>query len=556
MSRLQGVLLGLGAGGALLLWAAFQFWGTGLVEDLYAGRTSSVWLNGLINRQDIHPLKYYQDKAGQAVRGLSLVLAAAPLMLAGWARLGRRWPASTWNRPLVGGGLVLTGSWALAYWFEVPVFQVLPHWFWALVPKPLPWGWLLLPLLLLAWGVLETVARNPQRSGRNLLLLVGLGFCLQHGLALAEGQGLEALRQRLLQTGHADFVHQALERDDWGALVGGYDRLLESGDLPYFPHATKPPGALLFFAAFAAVGEELAGPFSAVRFATWAAWLLPFLAYAAVVPLYFLARQAMSQEEAWVPAFLFTLVPSTALMALHADQFLYPLLGLIFVYCTVRALWAASLVWGAAAGLAFYLATFTSFALAALGPLVPVLGMAVLLQQGGRHSRRILAVLAWMVVAFGAAYLLVYMEFGYSAWDRFNQALAAHQAWKVGDWSVADRLYFALLNLLEFALWCGLPLALLALAEMAAGLRQWGCWSLQRGLSRGLLVILVLLGIMGKTVAESGRLWLFLVPLVALAAGRQVHRLGGRQWQRTTALVGLLQFIVMVVLKCRQDFFQ
>ena len=536
------------------MWSAHQIWGSALVQELYWGQTPFAWLNDVIHRQDIHPVQYYQDKADRAVRGAVLVLLSVPLLLGGWAGLGRRWPGSAWGRPLVGAGLVLTGAWGLAYWLEVPLFQVLPHWFWALAPKPLPWGWLLAPLALLAWGVLKAVFRAPQRTGRNLLLLVGLGFCLQHGFALAEGRGLDALRDRLLKTGHADFVHQALAQGSARPILANYDKLLESGELPRFPHATKPPGALLFFRAVAGAGEALLGPASPARFAGWAAWLLPLLAYAAVVPLFFLSRLAMPLPQAWVPAALFPLVPATALIALHADQFLNPLLGLIFTYCCVRALSTGSGWWGAAAGLAFYLATFVSFALVALGPLVAVLGAAALLEHGRWPS--VVRGAAWMAAGFVLAYGVLHLVFGYSAWYRFDRAIAVHQAWKVGAWSGGTRFYFAFLNLVEFFLWCGIPLALLAAADMWQGIRRQRRWTVGLGLSRGLLLILLLLGATGKTAAESGRLWLFLVPLILLAAGRQVHRLAGQQLGRATMLVALLQFIAMAVLKCRQDFYQ
>ncbi len=528
-----------------------------MVEIIYLGQTPFDWLNGLINRQDIHPLPYYQNKAERAVCGAILVMLAAPLLMGGWLAAAGRWPASAWNNSLVGGGLIATALWALVYGFEVPVFQALPHWFWSLSPKQLPWWWLMPLLAAFSWAVLRTVLRTPQRIGVNLLLLAVLGFCLQQGFALTEGRGLETMRDSLLKTGHADFVHQALIIEDPVRLVGGYDSFLDHGELPLFPHATKPPGALLFFCAFAWAVETLMGPTDPVRLATWAAWLFPLGACAALVPLFFLARLAMPLPQAWVGTSLFLFVPSAVLISLHADQFLYPLLGLVFIYCVTRAMIKASAWWGLLAGVAFYLATFASFALAALAPLIPVLGAAAILAPGGRERWRFTGWSAsCTVIGFLVVYGLMYTAFGYSALDRFQQALAAHQAWKVDAWSGGMRLYFALLNLIEFTLWCGIPLALLAAADLFRGMRRWTTWTTGLGLSRGLLLILVVLGTVGKTAAESGRLWLFLVPLALLAAGRHLHRLCGSQVGRATMVLALLQFISIVVLKTRQDFLQ
>ena len=555
--RLRWLLLlaGLALTGAFGLWLAYEAWGGLLVRSVYLRQTSVEWLNGLINRQDIHPLQYYQDKADRAARGAILVLLSAPLFLGGWFAAAGRWPGSAWNHPLVGGGLATTGLWALAYLLEVPVFQVLPHWFWALSPKQLSWWWVLPLLAAWSWLVLRTVLRNPRRTGINLLLLAVLAYGLQHGFALTEGRGLEAMRDGLLNTGHADFVHQALVLDDPLRLVSGYGSFLERGELPVFPHATKPPGALLFFWAFARTGQAVLGPATAEDLATWAALLFPVGACAAVVPLFFLCRMAMPLRHAWVVASLFPLVPSTALILLHADQFLYPLLGLLFICCWTRALKLASGWWGLGAGIAFYLATFASFALVALAPLVSVSGAAALLGPGGRKRwRQVGWATACTAIGFLGAYGVLYAGLGYSALDRFQHALAAHQGWKVESWSGGSRSYFALLNLIEFTLWCGIPLSLLAAADLWRGLRSWRVWDEGLGLSWSLLFILLGLGTVGRTAAESGRLWLFLVPLVLLSAGRHFHRLCGKQVERATMVLALLQFVTMVVLKTRQDF--
>ena len=551
------LLAGLSVIGAFGFWLAYEAWGGPLVRSVYLRQTSIDWLNGLINRQDIHPLQYYYDKADRAARGAILVLLSAPLFLGSWSAAACRWPGSAWNNPLVGGGLTATGLWTVAYVLEVPVFQVLPHWFWALSPKQLSWWWLLPLLAAWSWFVLRTVLRNPRRTGINLLLLAVLSYCLQHGFALTEGRGLEAMRDCLLKTGHADFVHQALVIDDPLRLASHYGRFLEGGELPLFPHATKPPGALLFFWAFARSGQAFLGLATAEELATWAGLLFPVGACAAVVPLFFLCRMTMPLRQAWVVTSLFPLVPSTALILLHADQFLFPLLGLLFICCWTRALKLASCWWGLVAGIAFYVAIFASFALVALAPIIPVSGAAALLGlEDRRRWRRVGWATACTVIGFLGIYGVLYAGLGYSALDRFQHALAAHQGWKVESWSGGMRSYLALLNLIEFTLWCGIPLSLLAAADLWRGLRNWRVWDEGLGLSWSLLFILLVLGMVGKTAAESGRLWLFLVPLVLFSAARHFHRICGKKVEWATMVLALSQFVSIVVLKIRQDFLQ
>ena len=66
-----------------------------------------------------------------------------------------------------------------------------------------------------------------------------------------------------------------------------------------------------------------------------------------------------------------------------------------------------------------------------------------------------------------------------------------------------------------------------------------------------------LLALFGKTAAETGRLWIFLVPLVLTAAAGALMRLrrGGDQWHRYLLLICALQFVTVLVLKRHQDFF-
>jgi hypothetical protein len=71
----------------------------------------------------------------------------------------------------------------------------------------------------------------------------------------------------------------------------------------------------------------------------------------------------------------------------------------------------------------------------------------------------------------------------------------------------------------------------------------------------GLGLTLAGLAVLGTTAGESARLWIFLVPLVAVCAARQLHRLPEAIRSRALAAVLLLQGGTTLVIKRCQDFF-
>jgi hypothetical protein len=135
--------------------------------------------------------------------------------------------------------------------------------------------------------------------------------------------------------------------------------------------------------------------------------------------------------------------------------------------------------------------------------------------------------------------------------------MAAHQRFKVGDWGAGQVLYCALLNLVEYAVWCGPPLVLLAAAQLRvvwARRREQG-WGAEEGWALALVLTLGGLALLGRTAGETARLWLFALPLVLVAAAGPLARLAPPARERAVALVVALQLLTAVVLKRCQDFF-
>lgn len=544
-------------GGACLSIAAlagaglYRFCGHDLVRSLYRGE----WplLSHLVKRRGEHPVEHYLEIADRAVYGL--LLWGVLVFLLYWAlrELGGRRPAwlladPWWRRLTIASAAV----WLL-FLLRIPLFQALPWWFWSLEDKPLPLWWLFAPLAAGAAGVVYAVSSRPHRHWPNLLLLIVLCYALQLGFGLMEGRGLQSLSDRL--TGSGGHARLALAGTGWtpGHLLRFYPSMVADEELPHFPHATRPPGPVIAFALL----DQLAGflPISGddrrERAARLAALLFPLMAALTLLPLWGLCRLAIPGErEAWTPLLLYVSAPSLLLMVLHLDQCLFPLIGTTCLYLVARALAAGRLLPAFAAGVCLYAGLFFSFGLIALAV---ASGTLLLLFAHTRQAWRQAGTAAAAMLA-GAAlpHLAMWLGFGYDALAQFRFGMAAHQAFKFPQWGFGHTLYFGALNLVEFALWCGPALALLCAAQLFRSCRSWPPAAMADLLVLALAVALAGLVLFGRTAAETARLWLFLLPLAAVAGARLLGEIAPG---RGAGFLIALQLATVLAIKKFQDLF-
>lgn len=136
------------------------------------------------------------------------------------------------------------GGATLAHWaipvLRLPAFQAFPGRFWHLTDTLLGALWLLPLLVAPPAAALYGVLRWRSRRGPKLLLLVLVG------LALLEGRGIDALRERMVSSGHAEFVAVAAGREDVLYVLSPYEQLVQAGELGQYAHS-KPPGQLLLY---------------------------------------------------------------------------------------------------------------------------------------------------------------------------------------------------------------------------------------------------------------------------------------------------------------------
>jgi hypothetical protein len=449
---------------------------------------------------------------------------------------------------------------------RLPLLASLPFWFFeprvkAVGPPSLIIALAALPLA--AWLIMRRLRARPVLV---LGAFVWLGFALQQGFAWSEGHGLDGMRNRIVTTGHAEFATIAVQQPSmWDVLVA-YDAKLRHDELGTYAHS-KPPGQLLFYMATdrlagfltAGSGSDRARRLDTTR--TFAAIVWPLLSYAVLFPLFFVLRPLVGDETALIACLLYLVVPAVVLITLHTDQVLFPCLFMTTIWLATTAERRGSWRWAIATGAALYISTFFTFALILAAPLAAAFALATALQaadDGAPHGRvRGLARTALgAAIGFGVMFGVFAVAFHYDFVGRLREATSFHESWK-GPWGgIHDTVYFAWLDYLEFAVWLGLPIAILTVGAVrraillaVAGQHRALVWP-----AIALLAVILYLGFFSHTKAEAARLWLPLVPMCCALAATELHE--RNPTFRATMVTGVLalQWLTVLLTKMGQDF--
>ena len=326
--------------------------------------------------------------------------------------------------------------------------------------------------------------------------------------------------------------------------------------------ATHPPGAVLVYWALIKLWDSTPG--LAVPFAVWlenaagmdieymSEWsaqfpgvrspppgdvpkaafcslMLPWFGALSLVPIYLLAaalqraRAACSDEAPGDSAPLASLalmatVPSLVLFIPALDQAVL-LCAAWALYAVVagwlRGRWWATLLGGVALGLG----CFVSFGLTAVGPVLAVF-IALTARRGrddrGCAVRHSLLHLAALLAGVLAVAVFAQLALGVNVPAVWRQGMAAHAA------LTHTRTYpvWLGLNLVEFAVFLGLPIAVALLAGLIST-RRWreALREPHFALAAATVLIILVLDVSGRIRGEVGRIWLFLLPPLALYAG-------------------------------------
>lgn len=355
---------------------------------------------------------------------------------------------------------------------------------------------------------------NDRLAVRGGLALLGLSALL----AMLAGVGLPedpfSLVRLWQYTAHpliTSYFTDAATQVETPHLLADYHELLPSFHL----HTqTKPPGPVLFHGFMI----RLFGVNPAAALAGGVA--VGLLATLTLPATYWLARVLGADRDAsFMAACIMGVCPGFLLFLPELDQ-VYALFaclllgGWVLVLRSPRAPWA--LAWGAL----LFVASFQAYNLLVLGV---VLGLVTLLhlRERGRDAFVGVAVRGGMaLLALAVLYALLASWTGFRPVDTFQVAVANQAAMKGAlGWIYPNTVPFALL---DFALGMGwLPLLLAVLFLVGpTRTRQPGFYLA----CAACLLQVVVVALTGLMPSETARVWIFLMPLVALAAGHELSR--------------------------------
>lgn len=269
---------------------------------------------------------------------------------------------------------------------------------------------------------------------------------------------------------------------------------------------------------------------------------LALLGCLAPLPAYFAGTALGGRREGLLAAFCTALVPSLLIFIPSIDGW-----AAVLALATVAAgLWAVrrqSVPLYALTGLLMAAAVFWSIGLGACA----VCLAAVLLPRLSRPDTRGRA-LAGLVAALGvliALYALLYLLGGYSLLGNVRLMVAAQKVQM--DIAYRDYRSWVGMNPYDVVLFMGPMLAALALAAFS-------CWrqadSLWRGYLVGVCLTFGLVWLSGSTLGEVGRIWLFLMVLLAVMPALPLARLPHPTQKRALALLALGQIALAFSLHC------
>lgn len=478
--------------------------------------------------------------------------------------------------PWAGLGLLALGQLVLVA-SGLPGIRTIPGWFYGPVRRGLGAGWAMAGVCLLVPWLVHLTLRAARRghAGRTLLAALTLGLVTQALFVPLDARRDNSLLARH-EGGHGEFHDIARStRGHLAHTLQHYDANVAARELGVFA-PTKPPGALAVYAGLDALGSgplrgRLAGLRELARGNTRvsryedgfvaAAVVFPILT-ALLLPLVVLlgarlntATSAAGPAESEAPAtglhmgaaaaVLGATSPALLLITYHLDGALYPLFALLTLWLVSLAmsvhgpsrglpLSARVLALAMLAGVALGAGLYVSYSL--LPTFGLVVGVVFALGLAAPHHARPLrrGVLTLIGVALGVigTTAVFVVSLNYQPAVRFEAAMTYHERWKAGVPEGPWRLW----ALGEWALYAGFPLVGLLVGHAVASLSR-----LRE--ARRTASTLLPLGVASVVVAtsawsgtnEAARMWLFLVPVAAIAAvpswacGRHVEALAAAQ---------------------------
>lgn len=359
----------------------------------------------------------------------------------------------------------------------------------------------------LAWA--RRVCCRPTKGWAIIPALMIWHLAIATSVALVDG-GPHKLWEPFQIHRRSDYIGAVEHITSPRRFLHDYARLMPELPLHCRHH---PPGGPLFLwwiARLFASGPE-------------AAALATLLASTLTVPaVYLLAREVLDEGHARLATCLFLLAPNVACYSATCMDavFMVPLVWSFYLLWKARD--RRPLIYGPAAGVAASLAAFMTFSISFVALWAIVLMFTTALADRARWAKTLLGFAAAALTA-AAVYALLYAWSGYNLFDVLDAAFQGQASVMKGRGhsSLRQTVYFAVTNLAAFFFCAGLPLTVLWSQQLA---REWRVATASRGrwLMLSFAATLMLVDLAPLYTLETERIWIFLVPLLAIGAASRL----------------------------------
>jgi hypothetical protein len=467
---------------------------------------------------------------------------------------------------------------SLVHWtilaMQMRVFADLPGWYWDILAKPfsLRDGFFLF-MLVLSLALVRYVLDHPGQTKRALLVIFALGWALQVGFGLIEGQGFESLRLKYATSLHRSHALKA-SADDISLLetIRDYESLYGSTMF----QSTKPPGTLVIYILARYISDWInPQPTPEGRFlvlTTFEAYAFPFISFVVLFVIYQFSKQLLPEEDRILPAVLYIFLPNVILLTLFLDQVLYPLLFISGAYVVIKMVEKKTFRLAILSGALIYLCVFFTFSML---PLIPFaflyIGIDFLRNRPVRRVLDSLSLFLGILVGLGLMFVAFYYALDYNVLTRYQGAMKVVRNFDFLLRVDAPRgaelpntgfllppryiLSAFALNNTEFASAVGFPIYLLFVVQGVSTFLAFVKRKAtpQHGILASFFATFLAMNIFAPIQGEAARLWLFWTPMVVLLAGFTVATFF-KPHKRMIYLLVFLQLITIYLTFKFQDF--
>jgi len=283
--------------------------------------------------------------------------------------------------------------------------------------------------------------------------------------------------------------------------------------------------------------------------------------------LHFIKGNSQKNEAYIIASLLYIFTPSVALIPLHLDQCLYPLLFIFILVIFVFGIKNNSLPLLFISGFLTGLAMYISFSLIAIPFYILLIltiktGTALLSKECPlRNPIQIIRenFEIGFIYALGLVFLeaCLFLNLSYNVIENYQFIMSNHFISKMQVWSLQTTLAMGALSILEYSLWTGVPLFGLMIIFGIRSLKKLMAGNSDISLIMGaaLPILFFALAFFGRTAGETARLWIFLTPLTVIFSAKEIlNTFREHTWNTVTFLI-LMQMITAFSIKMWQDFY-